>query len=106
MKCFYCCALKETPRPFASTVGLAVVKGFNFPLEGLGLGVSLELIHCSNSVQMRFYCTSLYPRLQWCEKNAVLFRNFSLSFFFEIKLFRNRSVIQKKAGEQMQIFAH
>lgn len=63
MKCFYFCALKEIPRPFASTVELPVGKGFNFSLEGLGLGVSRKLILCLNCVEMRLYSTFLYPSL-------------------------------------------
>lgn len=79
MKCFYCCALKEIPRPFASTVELAVVKGFNFPLEGLGLGVRYKLIHCSDCVEIRFYSTFRYSSLQWYKRSAVLLGNL---FFF------------------------
>lgn len=64
MKCVYCCALKEIPRPFASAVELAVVRGFSFPLEeGLGLGVRYKLIHCSDCAEIRFYSTFLCPGL-------------------------------------------
>lgn len=97
MKCFYRCALKEIPSPFASTEGLAAVKGCNFPLEGSGCGANLKLIHCSHCVEIRFYSPSLYPSLKWCEGNAVLLGN----LFFETKLFRNRSGVGKKAVGQM-----
>ena len=89
---FYCCALKEIPRPFARTVELAVVKGFSFPLEGLGLGVRCKLIHHSNRVEMRLYSASPYSGLQWHKRSAVLLGN----LFFEVKLFRKRRVVLNK----------
>lgn len=39
----YCCALKEILRPFASMIELVVVRDFSFLVEGLGLGVTIEL---------------------------------------------------------------
>lgn len=100
MKCFSRCALKEIPRPFASTGELAAVKGCSFPLEGSGRGASLKLIHHSHCVEIRFYSTSLYPSLQWCEGNAVLLGK----LFSETKLLRNRNAVWKKALERTQMF--
>lgn len=91
MKCFLLLCLKEIPRPFARTVELAVVKGFNFPLEGLGLGVRCKLIHHSNRVEMRLYSASPYSGLQW-HRSSVLLGN----LFFEVKLFRKRRVVLNK----------
>lgn len=84
MKSFYCCALKETPRPFASTVELAVIKGLSFPLDGLGVGVRYKLIHCLPRVEIRFSWAFLSPGLQWRERSAVLLG----SLFSAAHLFR------------------
>lgn len=96
MKCFYFCALKEIPRPFASTVELPVGKGFNFSLEGLGLGVSRKLILCLNCVDEILFNISVS---QSSGRRGV-------QFYLEISFLRNRKCSLDGSRKQMDTNAN
>lgn len=87
-----------------SMLELAVVKGSSFPLEGVGLGVSYKLIHCSSCVEIRFYSAFLHSvfsvrrRKQFYLELSLLllFYLFIIIFFLGKKLFRKSSLVLKE----------